>query len=82
MRRYKIANLRCLLVKYSKDNRYDAQNVTTHDRSTMNAVQATELCQIRAEAKDHEVVGVDEGQFVSDDDSIGTLIVEWVTSRI
>jgi thymidine kinase len=32
IKRYQIANHRCLVVKYEKDNRYDIDNVATHDR--------------------------------------------------
>jgi len=32
MKRYQIANYNCLVVKYAKDNRYDKENIATHDR--------------------------------------------------
>ncbi|XP_022644262.1 thymidine kinase, cytosolic-like [Varroa jacobsoni] len=66
MRRYKIANLRCLLVKYEKDDRYDAQDVTTHDHASMAAIKATALMDVENEAKKHDVIGIDEGQFFPD----------------
>jgi len=33
MRRFQVANHSCLMVKYSKDDRYDRDAVATHDRS-------------------------------------------------
>lgn len=32
MKRYQIANYKCLVVKYSKDDRYDKEGIATHDR--------------------------------------------------
>lgn len=32
MKRYQIANYKCLVVKYAKDNRYDKEGIATHDR--------------------------------------------------
>lgn len=32
MKRYQIANYKCLVVKYSKDVRYDEEGIATHDR--------------------------------------------------
>ena len=32
MRRFQVANHSCLMIKYSKDNRYDKSSVATHDK--------------------------------------------------
>jgi len=32
MKRYQIANYKCLVVKYAKDTRYDEEGIATHDR--------------------------------------------------
>ena len=33
MKRYQIANYKCLIIKYAKDDRYDKEGIATHDRS-------------------------------------------------
>lgn len=38
MKRYQIANYKCLVVKYSKDDRYDKEGIATHDRYDMNSI--------------------------------------------
>lgn len=32
IRRYTVAQENCVVMKYAKDTRYDAENVSTHDR--------------------------------------------------
>ena len=32
IKRYQVANHSCIVIKYEKDNRYDAAGVATHDR--------------------------------------------------
>lgn len=32
MRRFQVANHSCLMIKYSKDDRYDKSSVATHDK--------------------------------------------------
>ena len=32
MKRYQIANYKCLIVKYAKDVRYDKDGIATHDK--------------------------------------------------
>ena len=32
MRRFQVANHSCLMIKYSKDNRYDKSSIATHDK--------------------------------------------------
>lgn len=63
MKRYQIANYKCLVVKYSKDDRYDKEGIATHDRQTLSAIPADVLDQVKAEAENYEVIGIDEGQF-------------------
>ncbi|OQR74828.1 thymidine kinase [Tropilaelaps mercedesae] len=77
MRRYKVANLSCLVVKYAKDNRYDVHNVMTHDQASMTAVKATALVNIDNEAEMHDVIGVDEGQFSMQCIYAGVLIFQF-----
>ncbi|XP_022317984.2 thymidine kinase, cytosolic-like isoform X2 [Crassostrea virginica] len=66
MKRYQIANYKCLVVKYSKDDRYDKEGIATHDRQTLAAIPADILEQVKAEAENYEVIGIDEGQFFKD----------------
>ncbi len=65
LKRYKIARYECLIVKYARDVRYSSEGISTHDRHSLKAVSATALADLRERAKDYDVVGVDEGQFVS-----------------
>jgi len=65
LKRYLVAKHTCLIVKYAKDTRYDQEGIATHDRNTLKAVAATHLDDLRERAKDYDVVGIDEGQFVS-----------------
>ena len=32
IKRYQVANHSCIVIKYEKDNRYDADGIATHDR--------------------------------------------------
>ncbi|KAH9519778.1 Thymidine kinase, cytosolic [Bulinus truncatus] len=66
MKRYQIANYRCLIVKYAKDVRYDMNGIATHDRQTLAAVSAEVLSDLHSEALKHDIIGIDEGQFFPD----------------
>lgn len=70
VQRYKIAQGRCLLVKHSRDNRYDEANVITHDKRTLTGqgideVKTNSLKSLADEIciSDYDCIGVDEGQF-------------------
>uniref|UniRef100_A0A8C0VHU8 Thymidine kinase, cytosolic n=1 Tax=Cyanistes caeruleus TaxID=156563 RepID=A0A8C0VHU8_CYACU len=65
VRRFQLAQYRCLLVKYAKDTRYSSSGVSTHDKSTMEALPAGLLQDVYQEALAAAVIGIDEGQFVS-----------------
>lgn len=65
-RRYKFANKKCLLVKYSKDTRYDKNKIITHDMLEYNAKNCTKLEEIDNYVKDYEVICIDEVQFYED----------------
>jgi thymidine kinase len=64
MKRYSVAKHRCLLVKYSADTRYSVEHVATHDRQVAAATACARLTDVEAEARDYNVIGIDEGQFV------------------
>uniref|UniRef100_UPI00358E63DE thymidine kinase, cytosolic-like n=1 Tax=Myxine glutinosa TaxID=7769 RepID=UPI00358E63DE len=63
VRRYQLARHNCLLIKYSRDVRYGGEDVCTHDRSSMAAVPALKLSDVKERAYQAAVVGIDEGQF-------------------
>ena len=60
IKRYQIANYKCLLIKYAKDLRYDKENLCTHDQQTLGAVSATSLWDLIGEIEKYKVVGIDE----------------------
>uniref|UniRef100_A0A6J0VBW6 Thymidine kinase n=1 Tax=Pogona vitticeps TaxID=103695 RepID=A0A6J0VBW6_9SAUR len=66
VRRFQIAQYKCLLIKYAKDTRYCVNGVSTHDRNTMEAVLACCLKDVHQEALSSAVIGIDEGQFFPD----------------
>ncbi|NWQ82190.1 KITH protein, partial [Columbina picui] len=66
VRRFQLAQYRCLLVKYAKDTRYGTAGVSTHDRSTMEALPACLLRDVYQQALGAAVIGIDEGQFFPD----------------
>lgn len=68
MKRYQIAKYRCLIVRYSKDSRYSTSGIATHDKQELPAVSADQLSSLRSVANDVNVIGIDEGQFVSNSD--------------
>eukprot|EP01133_Synstelium_polycarpum_P005881 gene5881-6803_t len=67
IKRFNLANKKCLLIKYSKDTRYnngvnDSSLLYTHD----NAFPCSELKEAESRAADFDVIGIDEGQFFAD----------------
>ncbi|XP_030064513.1 thymidine kinase, cytosolic isoform X2 [Microcaecilia unicolor] len=66
VRRFQVAQYKCLVVKYDKDVRYSMNRLATHDRNLMDAVSAGRLRDVYQEAMASAVIGVDEGQFFSD----------------
>ncbi|XP_075436122.1 thymidine kinase, cytosolic [Ascaphus truei] len=66
VRRFQIAQYKCLVIKYARDTRYSKEMVATHDRTTMDSVSACQLVDVLPEARVSSVIGIDEGQFFSD----------------
>ncbi|XP_033976294.1 thymidine kinase, cytosolic isoform X1 [Trematomus bernacchii] len=66
VRRFQIAQYNCLVIKYAKDTRYSDKGMATHDKNTMEAVPANILGDLRPQALQACVIGIDEGQFFSD----------------
>ncbi|XP_068117958.1 thymidine kinase, cytosolic-like [Hyperolius riggenbachi] len=66
VRRFQIAQYKCMVIKYAKDTRYNSEQLATHDRHTMSAVSACLLAEVSTEALHYSVIGIDEGQFFPD----------------
>lgn len=64
--RAEIAKKKCCVMKYSKDTRYSAQNVSTHDLHMRTAIPCPVLMPTYNEASLYDVIGIDEGQFFPD----------------
>lgn len=71
--RYRIANKLCVIVKYSRDTRYDhlAKNggIVTHagyEHCKCPVVTAQKLAEVFDEISEYEVIGIDEIQFFED----------------
>lgn len=67
-RRYQIAGKKCILIKYSKDNRYDnsAEMLVTHDKVSYRAKSCTSLEEVDKLVQGYEVICIDEIQFYPD----------------
>jgi len=67
MRRYNIKKLKTVVVKFSMDNRYSlTDNVVTHDQFHYPAIKCNNLSELKHILEQHEVIGIDEGQFFPD----------------
>ncbi|KAL0268511.1 UNVERIFIED_CONTAM: hypothetical protein PYX00_010427 [Menopon gallinae] len=66
MRRFRLANFKCVILKYTKDSRYSEKDIATHDLQTLNALPCCSLKTYKSKANECEVVGIDEGQFFPD----------------
>jgi thymidine kinase len=65
LKRYQIAKYKCLILKYANDDRYSASDIVSHDHQSLVAISARQIMDIRFKALEYDVVGIDEGQFVS-----------------
>jgi len=65
-KRYSLAGKRVVVVKYSKDNRYDLSHACTHDLNKMEAIAALNIGDVMEQIDSFDVVGIDEGQFFQD----------------
>ncbi|KAL1130800.1 hypothetical protein AAG570_012041 [Ranatra chinensis] len=66
IRRYQLSDFKCILIRYAKDARFTAEEVTTHNGKTFPAVLALNLNDIYQTVQEYEVIGIDEGQFFPD----------------
>ncbi len=67
LRRARIANQKVVIFKPALDNRYAEDKVVSHDANSLKAIPVASSKQMAAQAKDCDVVGVDEAQFFDDD---------------
>ncbi|EAL62823.1 hypothetical protein ACTFIW_008026 [Dictyostelium discoideum] len=70
IKRFNFANKKCLLIKYSKDTRYndniDKSFLVTHDKQNYQAFPCSILEDVKEQAQNYDVIGIDEGQFFPD----------------
>lgn len=66
LKRYQVANHKCLIIKYANDTRYVNNGLSTHDKQTLPAVAAIHLTELTKLALEYSVIGIDEGQFFPD----------------
>ena len=68
IRRHKLAYRRCVVIKYAKDQRHgeNATELSTHDNLRIKAVPCTKLYDAWNEARNSDVIGIDEAQFYPD----------------
>jgi hypothetical protein len=68
IRRHKLAYRRCVVIKYAKDMRHGEPEteLATHDNHRIKAVPCTKLYDVWNEARDSDVIGIDEAQFYPD----------------
>ena len=55
-----------LVIKYAEDTRYSAEDLSTHDRSQLEALPTKMLAEVEPEAMKYDVIAIDEGQFYPD----------------
>ncbi|GIX78626.1 thymidine kinase, cytosolic [Caerostris extrusa] len=66
LKKYQIANHKCLIIKYPHDTRYSEKEISTHDKQTLDAVSVGILSDLKNQTEHYSVIGIDEGQFFSD----------------
>ncbi|KAL7989528.1 hypothetical protein Chor_012194 [Crotalus horridus] len=63
VRRFQIAQYKCLLIKYAKDTRYCVNGVSTHDRVKLHFPDIVEFCETMANAGKTVIVAALDGTF-------------------
>jgi thymidine kinase len=66
IRRYTVAGMKCVAVKYSGDVRYDNLKISTHDLIMWDAISSDNISTLYDELANYDVIGIDEGQFFKD----------------
>ncbi len=67
LRRAEIAKQKVMIFKPKIDDRYSEYEIVSHSEQSMKAVIVNSAQEIYEQAKDAEVVGIDEGQFFDDE---------------
>ena len=65
IRRVKFANQRFEIFKPSFDTRYHAMDIVSHDDKAISSTPVESSAEILQSAEHCDVIGIDEGQFVS-----------------
>lgn len=65
LKRYTFAMYRCLIIRYEKDNRYSEDCIASHDGQLLSATSCSNLYDVSHLVDNFDVIGIDEGQFVS-----------------
>lgn len=66
IRRYHVARMSVVVVKYAPDTRYSQTDVVSHDQTRWAAVPTRRLMDHLAELLPYDVIGIDEAQFFDD----------------
>lgn len=66
MKRYQIAKMKCLYIKYLHDTRYSKDCISTHNNEHMAAVPCDRLKDLEQFIGDYDCIAVDEAQFFPD----------------
>jgi len=67
IRRFNVKKQKTVVVKYSFDNRYSQEDVvSTHDKFHYPAIKCVSLLEVKSILEEHDVIGIDEGQFFPD----------------
>lgn len=64
--RYRIAGKKCIMIKYIDDNRYEKDNVVTHNGIKVEAISCRYLSEVNDIIKNYDVICIDEVQFYKD----------------
>ncbi len=67
LRRAQIAKQKVIIFKPRIDNRYSADRIVSHNTQFLDSVVIDKAKEINKLAKDAQVIGIDEGQFFSND---------------
>ena len=66
IRRLIIAEKKCVVLKYKHDNRYSENEMSTHDKSMIEAIPCSSMSEVGHVLENYDIIGVDEGQFFHD----------------
>ncbi len=66
IRRHTFAKKRCVLLRHSIDMRFALNKTFTHDAQQVDALRCASIADVKHTLEQHQVVGIDEGQFFPD----------------